>query len=174
MNRIISTLLIVVAILSFAACDDKKDNTQSKITDTTHSAQALTGAIPLDELPLNIKEYIEQKYSGYKIEKATYDPLCSGENAIDVAIAKQNYPNLSLIFLLDGTFVQLEEDIELGKAPSKVMETIKTKYADYQPAAKIERLTLADNSIQFLVDLTKGNLTKEVILREDGAVVCER
>ncbi|MBK6912900.1 MAG: hypothetical protein IPH11_04235 [Ignavibacteriales bacterium] len=93
---------------------------------------------------------------------------------MDIAISKQDSPDYSLIFLFDGTFVQLEEDIDLSKAPAKVLETVKAKYADFQPAHKIESLTLADKSIAYLVDLTKGTLTKEVILKADGTIVCEQ
>lgn len=176
MKRVITFLLFTLALLIFVACNNKKVSTQLKTVspDTTQSFKPLSGEISLDKLPINIKEYVNKHYPGYAIKKAAYDPLCTGEDAMDIAISKQDSPDYSLIFLFDGTFVQLEEDIDLSKAPAKVLETVKAKYADFQPAHKIESLTLADKSIAYLVDLTKGTLTKEVILKADGTIVCEQ
>lgn len=44
--------------------------------------------------------------------------------------------------------------------------------AGYKPASQIERLTLADKSVQYLLDITKGNITKEVIFNADCTVAC--
>jgi len=178
MKRTIIFSLIALAILLVAACSNNKQNESTQLkkvtTDTIQKVKPLSGEISLDKLPNNIKEYVNKNYHGYAIKKASYDPLCTGEDAIDVSIVKKGSKNYSLIFLLDGTFVQLEEDIELSKAPVKVLEILKTKYMDYKPAPKIERLKLANNSIQYLVDLLKDSLAKEVTFNEDGTVVCER
>mgnify|MGYP000873731367 CR=1 FL=1 len=182
MNRTIKMSLITVAVLTFTACNNQqgenKTQKESKgetsvITDTTQNAIPKSGKIALDKLPANIKEYVNQNFQGYSIKSAEYDPLCTGGDAIDVVISKKGSPNYSLIFLLDGTFVQIEEDIDLSKAPSKVLEVVKTKYAGYKPASQIERLTLADKSIQYLLDITRDTITKEVIFKEDGTVICE-
>ncbi|MDO8993452.1 MAG: hypothetical protein Q7U83_10325, partial [Daejeonella sp.] len=101
------------------------------------------------------------------------DPLCKGGDAIDVAISKTGAPNLSLIFTPDGSYVQQEEDVPLTTASAKIKNTLKAKYADYSAGTQIEKLILADNSVQYLVDLSKGSITKEVIFTTDGMVVCE-
>lgn len=132
------------------------------------------GEITLDRLPAGVKEFVSKNYAGYKMVKALSDPLCQGEDAIDVAIAKTGSPNLSLIFKPDGSFVQQEEDVPLSAATDKIRNTLKTKYVGYAAGSQIERLVLADNTVQYMADLTKGSSTKEVIFTAEGIVVCEK
>ena len=177
MNGIIKISLIAITVLTFAACNNGKQNGNTKLntvtTDTAQTTRPLKGEIALEKLPPNIKKYVDQNFQGYVIKSAAYDPLCTGEDAIDVAISKKGSPDYSLIFLLDGTFVQQEEDIDISKAPARILEVVKTKYAGFTPAQQIERLTLADKSTQYLFDLTKDKISKEVIFKEDGTVFCE-
>ncbi|MCA2004363.1 MAG: hypothetical protein LDL01_01085 [Ignavibacterium sp.] len=179
MKKAILLFLTSLILFSFSACKNKEvksENTASNNVTTTNqqTAKTLIGEIPLDKLSNNIKEYINKNYAGYKLTKAAYDPLCTGENAIDVGISKDGSKNFSLIFLLEGTFVQKEEDINLNSAPAKILSTVKEKFSGYKPADKIEKLTIADGTIQYLLDLSKDTLTKEVIFKPDGTVVCER
>jgi hypothetical protein len=127
----------------------------------------------LNKLPAGIKEFIEREYSGYTISGAVSDPLGQGGDAIDVAITKSGVTNLSLNFKPDGSFVQQEEAEPMKTAPDKVRDVIASKYADYKAVDEIEKLQLADKTVQYLVDLSKGNTTKEVIISKEGAIVCE-
>lgn len=147
---------------------DKKD-TAATITTTLPA-----GEITLDRLPAGVKEFVTKNYAGYKMVKAASDPLCQGGDAIDVAIAKTGAPNLSLIFKPDGTYVQQEEDVPLTTATAKIKDALKTKYSEYSAGTQIEKVILADKSVEYLVDLTKGNVSKEVIFTADGIVVCEK
>jgi len=133
----------------------------------------LKGKVALDKLPKNVNDFVNKNYKGYKLVKAAYDPLCKGGNAIDVSISKKNSPKYSLIFLLDGTFVQQEEDIHYAIAPKKVQESIEMNYSKYSYSKQLERLKLADNTVQYLVDIKKEGKDKEVILNSDGVLVCE-
>lgn len=163
--------------------DDKDEATettqQEKMEDDkVNTADAVPPALPageitLDRLPAGVKEFVTKNYPGYAMVKAASDPLCKGGDAIDVAISKTGAPNLSLIFTPDGTYVQQEEDVPLTTASAKIKNTLKAKYADYSAGTQIEKLILADNSVQYLVDLSKGSITKEVIFTTDGTVVCE-
>lgn len=172
------------ALLTFTACNNnskqqsekgnKKDTlSASPIFNDTINTTNTSGIIALNTLPTAIREYVTKNHPGYKMENAAHDPLCQGGDAIDVAITQKDSPSYSLIFKPDGTFVQLEEDIDINKAPAKVLEMVKIKYAGYQPAPQIEKLTLADKSIQYLLDITKKGFTKEVIFNTDGSVACE-
>jgi hypothetical protein len=129
--------------------------------------------IAIDKLPAGVNEFVTKNYPGYQIKSATSDPLCEGGDAIDVAITKSGTPNLSVIFRPDGQFVQQEEDVPLSTASLKISEALKTKYAGYTAGNQIEKLILADKSVQYLVDLTKNKVSKEVIFSAEGNVVCE-
>lgn len=131
------------------------------------------GKIALDKLPVGVMEFIEKQYAGYTISGAASDPLCQGGDAIDVVVTKSGEPSLSLIFKPDGSFVQQEEDVPMKSAPDKVRDAIAAKYADYKVGNQIEKLQLADKTVQYLVDLSKGTTTKEVIFSKEGTIVCE-
>lgn len=147
---------------------------ETKKPDSSNTASVLpAGEITLDRLPAGVKEFVNKNYAGYKMATAASDPLCGGGDAIDVAITKAGAPNLSLIFKPDGTFVQQEEDVPLTTATAKIKNALQSKYADYAAGNQIEKLILADKTVQYLVDLTKGKVSKEVIFNAEGNVVCE-
>ncbi|HKC35788.1 MAG TPA: hypothetical protein VKB95_06985 [Chitinophagaceae bacterium] len=170
--------------LSITSCGNK-GNDKNQVTDTTNNTDSATptdslavevvssGPIAIDNLPASVKPYVEKNFAGYTISNAAHDPLCSGGDAIDVVITKPGQINLSLIFKPDGTFVQKEEDVPLNTAPVKVRDLVKRQYADYKASNQIEKLTLANNTTEYLIDITKGNVSKEVIMTNDGKVVCE-
>ncbi len=150
------------------------DSASLRRTDTASIYIPSPGSnIAIDKLPAGINEFVTKNYSGYQIKSATSDPLCQGGDAIDVAITKSGVPNLSVIFRPDGQFVQQEEDVLLSTAPQKISDALKTKYAGYTAGKQIEKLILADKSVQYLVDLTKNKVSKEVIFSAEGNVVCE-
>ena len=146
---------------------EKVNNTQQQVT------KPLSGKVEIDSLPIQVKEFITQNYKGYTILNAEYDPLCSGADAIDVAVSQKNKPNYSLIFLPNGTFVQQEEDIAFSSAPENVLKSIKDKFSEYKIANQIEKIKLADNTVQYLFDISKNSIVKEVIIDEQGIVICE-
>jgi len=167
------------------SCDNEKNEKEEKEetaeteqaelkADTTNTNTILSdGKIAFDKLPAAAKEFVAKQYAGYTISGAASDPLCQGGDAIDVAVTKPGAPNLSLIFKPDGSFVQQEEDVPMKTAPDKVRDAITAKYADYKAGDQIEKLQLADKTVQYLVDLTKGTTTKEVIFSKEGAIICE-
>lgn len=179
-------LLALTLSFSIISCGnqsaEKKESSETREEEAAESATSdiakvtapsPAGDIALDKLPAGVKEFTEKNYAGYTMVKAAPDPLCQGGDAIDVAITKAGSPNLSLIFKPDGSFVQEEEDVPLSTATDKIRNALKAKYADYSAGNQIEKLTLADKTVQYLVDLTKGTATKEVIFTADGNVVCE-
>lgn len=132
-----------------------------------------TGEIPVENLPAVVTQYIADNHVGYMVKSVAYDPMCNGENAIDVSVVKDGAAGYSLIFTLDGKFVQLEEDVDFALAPDAIKKELKNNYAAYQVAPQIEKLTLANNQTQYLVDITKDGTKKEVIFDTQANVVCE-
>lgn len=185
LKKLILPALAFSLAIFVVSCDNEKNEKEEK-EETAETEQAELkegstktdatlpdGKIALDKLPVAAKEFIEKQYAGYAITGAASDPLCQGGDAIDVAVTKSGAPNLSLIFKPDGSFVQQEEDVPMKTAPDKVRDAITAKYADYKAGDQIEKLQLADKTVQYVVDLTKGTTTKEVIFSKEGAVVCE-
>ena len=178
-------LAIVTGMLILTACNNgnKKQADEKNETGTTEikkdtgvlnvSSASPSTKFTINNLPVGVKEFVSKNYSGYTIVSADSDPLCGGGPAVDVAIKKTGVPNLSLIFKPDGSFVQQEEDVPLSTASDKIRSVLKTKYADYSAGNQIEKLTLVDKTIEYMVDLNKGSVNKEVIFSVDGNIVCE-
>lgn len=185
MKKFLLPALAFSLTVFMVSCDNEKkeknekeesaetEQAELKAEGTSNNATLPDGNIALDKLPAAAKEFIEKQYAGYTITGVASDPLCQGGDAIDVAVTKPGVPNLSLIFKPDGSFVQQEEDVPMKTAPDKVRDAITTKYGDYKAGDQIEKLQLADKTVQYLVDLTKGTTTKEVIFSKEGAIVCE-
>lgn len=180
------TLTVITSMLILTACNNeskekadekneseatemKKDTGLPTVSTTSPSATTYTA----ENLPSGVKEFVSKNYAGYTIVSATPDPLCKGGPAIDVAVTKTGAPDLSLIFTPDGSFVQQEEDVPLSTASDKIRSVIKTKYAGYSAGNQIEKLTLVDKTMEYMVDLNKGSVSKEVIFSVDGNIVCE-
>ena len=147
--------------------DNKQNNKNTSVLDTI---SASWGPIA--------KNYIQSKYPDYKVIQFANDPMCTGEQAIDIAIEKVNMKNtqgdnkLSLIFLTNGDFVQSEINIDIGKAPTIVTDTIKNKYKNYKAGNQLELLVLKNGETQYLADLTENNKTIEVIMDNAGMIKC--
>ena len=154
--------------------DTTADTTSIRNPDTASIQIPPPGVkIAIDKLPTGVSEFVTKNYPGYQIKSAASDPLCGGADAIDVVITKNGEPNLSAIFRPDGQFVQQEEDVPLSTAAQKISDALRTKYSGYTADKQIEKLILADKTVQYLVDLTKGNLSKEVIFNAEDSVMCE-
>lgn len=132
-----------------------------------------TKAASVNNLPDSVRPYVASLYPGYAIVSAVFDPLCGGGPAIDVSIKRKGHPTYSLIFKPSGEFVQREEDVPGSTAPAKVLKAVKKEYAAFKAGRLIEKLTLSDNTVEYLVDLSKGKIQKEVIFSPDGAVICD-
>ncbi|HEY5535889.1 MAG TPA: type I restriction enzyme HsdR N-terminal domain-containing protein [Ignavibacteria bacterium] len=100
---------------------------------------------------------------------------CRIKPNINMVLQNQNHKSYHYteIFKPDGTYIQKEEDIQFKNAPQKVKEAIKTKYGSYNASDQIEKLTFPDNTTQYLIDIDKDTVSKEVILNSDGQIVCE-
>ncbi len=179
-----SLILFMLCIIISCSNNNANRNAEAKSTgrDSLQHVSADTaaihsnfpaGATQLHQLPEEVRNFIKNFYPGYNMIIAVSDPLCQGGDAVDVTIKKKGSPNLSLIFKPDGSFVQQEEDVPLTTAPGKVREALKARYADYSAGNQIERLILADKTVQYMVDLNHLGITKEVIFDTEGNVVCE-
>ena len=182
------TITVVLSMLIFTACNnesnennekaDEKNEVETKDIKKDTAASTVSIASPVttytvNNLPNGVKEFVSKNYAGYKIVSASTDPLCGGGPAVDVTITKTGAPNFSLIFKPDGSYVQQEEDVQFSTAPDKIKSTLRTQFGKYNAGGQIEKLILADKSVQYMVDLTNGKNTKEVIFTVDGNVFCE-
>jgi hypothetical protein len=176
---IIKYIIFAVLICIFLNCgkrvtQQRKNDVKTDSISSVQHIKITNDSVTVNNLPENIKKYIAANYPGYQVNSAMSDPLCQGGDAIDVGLINSAQPNMSLIFKPDGTYIQKETDVPLNTAPAKVKEVMKTSYSSYKASDPIEKITLADNTTQYLIDITKAAVTKEVTLSAEGVVVCER
>ena len=129
--------------------------------------------VSMRNLPDSIRPFIASHYPGYTIAAATYDPLCGGAPAIDVAVRATGMPAYSLIFLPNGNYVQREEEVPLATVPPAVMASVKEKYSDFRIGKQAEKLVLADNSTEYSFDVAKPHNAREAVFSSSGQIVCE-
>ena len=178
----IFAIILVASNIAIAGCGSKKswtgnDNEGSiKQVDSEPTTPNLTlheNAKPLHSLPSNILEFARENYPDYSIISAVSDSLCSESNVIDLAITKTGAPGISLIFKSDGSFLQQEEDVSLSTVPNQIKKVLKSIYREYSAGKEIEKLILADKTEEYLFNLDRGDVSKEVIFKLNGDVVCE-
>jgi len=140
-------------------------NTENKQTTDTVSTERNT------TISQKAQSYINDNYPGYTIVKASDDPMCTGEPAIDV-LMKKNQDIISLIFSPDGDFLQSEVDVNYSEAPQEIDSMLKSEFSEYTASEQIEKLTLPNGENQYLVDITKGKESREVIFDAAANIVC--
>ena len=155
-------LLLLGGLVSFSACE--KDGEGLEEGDP----------VKVTDLPQGVFDYATANYPGYTVASAASDPLCQGGDAYDVKLTKSGSPDVTLIFTTDGTFVQKEEELNFADLPQAAKDYITANFAGWTPASLAEKFILADGSIQYQSDLTKGSSSKELILKEDGTLFCEK
>ena len=177
----IFAIILVASNIAIAGCssksswtgDDETSIKQVSSDSTTFNSTLHKNAKPLHSLPSNILEFARGNYPGYSIIGAVSDSLCNESNVIDLAITKTGAPDLSLIFKSDGSFLQQEEDVSLSTVPDQIKKVLKSIYREYSAEKQIEKLILADKTVEYLFDLNRGDVSKELIFKLNGDVVCE-
>ena len=182
------SLMMVAGLLTITSCvenkkhnEDQDEKTEQK--DERHEKAETSNEdnenetensknVDVASLPQSVRDYVNTNFGGYTIGSADHDPMCTGEDAIEVVIKKANATDYALIFSPDWKFIQLEEDVDFSVAPAIINDVLKKDFADYTASKQIEKLTMADKSTHFLVDVTKGKTSKEVIFDDQGKVVC--
>jgi len=175
-THIIKYSFLVACFLVLSGCGKKQIVQSEKFIDSSKQIQKLlidVNTVSADNLPKCIKDFVALNYKGYEITDASSDPLCQGGDAIDVSIEKEGQRPYSLIFKPDCTYVQKEEDMPNDSIPVKVKEILKIKYGSYFISDEIEKIILADNTPQYLIDLQKDTTYLEVLFTPDGLIVCE-
>jgi len=131
------------------------------------------GGIPVDSLPAAITGYITSSFAGYTIRHAEFDSLCPNGRVYEITIDKMMTPPVELYFDLATVFLMRADQVRAGDLPQAVKASISSGYTGFFPM-KTEKLTLADGSVQYLVDLSKPHTMKTVRFAADGTVICER
>jgi hypothetical protein len=128
--------------------------------------------IPVDSLPVMITDYIAANFAGYSVMHAEYDTLCPEGAVTEVMIGISSSEPIKLVFDSNNAFLMQASRILYSTVPQAVKDSISANYATYQVSNKSEKLTLADNSIQYSVYVRLNADRKKVRLTELGIMIC--
>ena len=134
------------------------------------------GEIAITGLPTAITNYVKTNYTDYTIDEAQKDTLCNGIAGIEVELEKKGAADISLFFNNENAFILKEEDIKYSTLPTNVSAFISNNYPNYEMPKKAEKITLADGTIQYEVDLKEKTtkIEKEVLINAEGtSKICE-
>ena len=81
---------------------------------------------------------------------------------------------MKLYFDASSAYLMKDSRILFTDVPQAVKDYILANYSGYETCNRATKLTLADNSLQFIVYLHAGQIRKNVRLKGDGTVVCEK
>ena len=143
----------------------------------TVSCRSSEVVIPTDSLPDAIKNYIATNYGGYTIDEAQRDTLCNGMTGIEVELEKRGAAEIALFFNTENAFIQKEEEINYRDLPSSVKAFISTNFNNYNTDDEADKITLANGTIQYEVELKEKTtkVEKDVVINSDGTLkICER
>jgi hypothetical protein len=152
---------LVLCTVFFTACDKNKDDS----------------GIDIATLPAAITSYVNTNYTGYTIEEAQKDTLCSGMAGIEIELEKRNSEDITLFFSNENAYILKEEDLKYSALPANVQAFFSTNYPNYELPKEAEKTTLANGTTQFEVDLKEKTtkIEKEVTTNFEGSLkVCER
>lgn len=128
--------------------------------------------IPVDSLPVMIIDYIAANFAGYSVMHAEYDTLCPEGAVKEVMISLSSSEPLKLVFDANDIFLMQASRMFYSTVSQTVKDYIMTNYATYQVSGKSEKLTLADNSVQYSVYIRFDAARKKVRLTNAGMLVC--
>ena len=137
-----------------------------------HHGAAEGNEIPVDSLSVMITDYIAANFSGYSVINAEYDTLCPDGIVKEVMIDISSSEPLKLVFDANDTFLLQASRALYLTMPQVVKDYITSNYATYQVSSKSEKLTLADNSVQYSVYIRLDADRKKVRLTDAGILVC--
>ena len=157
-------IIITITLLSanhFTSCDKENDE----------------HGIDIKTLPAAVVTYINTNFAGYTIDEAQKDTLCNGTVGIEVALEKKNADDIELFFNNENTYILKEEEIKYSALPASVHAFFSTNYPNYKLPKDAEKITLANGTVQYEVDLEEKTTkkAKEAVTNADGsAKICER
>ena len=133
--------------------------------------------INITSLPTPITTYIAINYPGYHLDEAQKDTLCNGTAGIEVELEKKGAEDISLFFNNENVFVLKEAEIKYRDLPTAVQSYITTNYPNFKLPEEADKITLANNTIQYEVDIKEKTtkIEKEIVINSDGtSKICAR
>ncbi|NVN94641.1 MAG: PepSY-like domain-containing protein [Bacteroidetes bacterium] len=140
-----------------------------------HSGQGHHGnGISINSLSTDILNYISTNYSGYSALHAEMDTMCQFGNITEVMIGISGSNPVKLVFDTTNIFVLKAERITVSNIPQAVIDAITNIYTAYNIKPIAEKFTLADSSIGYNIYINQLLIRKQITIKSDATIVCEK
>ncbi len=116
------------------------------------------------DVPAKVKEAFAKKYAGSKAKE------WEKEGADYEVEFDLNKVESSAVFLVDGTFKELEQEIKLSELPKAASDYCTKNYAGYK-LTEAEKITDASGKVMFEAEMEKGKEHFDVIFDDKGAFI---
>lgn len=130
--------------------------------------------ISVDSLSADILNYISTNYSGYSALHAEIDTMCQFGNVTEVMIGISGSSPVKLVFDTANVFVLKAERISLSGIPQAVIDAITNTYTAFTIKPMAEKFTLADSSIEYNIFINQSSNRKQITIKADATIVCEK
>ena len=125
-----------------------------------------------DSLSDVIKTYIMVNYADYTIINGQKDTLCHTGAVTSVMLEKSDTIHLKLFFDASNLFLMTGNRIHYKDVPQVVKDYIRVNYSGYHVYPGTEILTIADNSIRYVIYLDQQHTRTRVVTGTDATLIC--
>jgi len=139
-----------------------------------HSHGNHANEISIDSLSSDILNYISTNYFGYSALHTEIDTMCQFGNVTEVMIGISGSTPVKLVFDTANVFVLKAERIAVSSIPQSVINSNTNTYVGFTIKPIAEKLTLADNSVEYNIFISQLLIRKQITIKSDATIVCEK
>jgi hypothetical protein len=128
---------------------------------------SLTAFAKETNVPQVVKDTFTKLYP--KVTDAKWE---EDEKNIFEAEFKENGKEITLFFNNQGTLIETETTIQISVLPANIEKVVNKKFAGYI-IAEAAKIVDQNGKVAYEIDITKGQLKKEVLFDKDGKFIKE-
>lgn len=155
---------LVLGVLSLTACTELTNVINDNNMDDINTSLLSTSAM----------DYITANYPNYVIDDVDNDIDCNGTSIIEIEL-KAGFNEIELVFDTEDNFLYEVSEIRASDLPTAVTNSIATNFPNYiLDDNEADKLTMADGSLRYEVELESVQDDLEVVFGADGTVICQQ
>lgn len=128
--------------------------------------------VKIADLPASIQAWISNNHPGFTADEAENEVLCDGTKVFAVEAEKGEEEEIQLTFDTNGAFLFSQTEVAVADLPTAVSAGAAKKYAG-QAISEAVKMSMADGSTRYEVELGSGKSEKGVVFDNEGIFLCE-
>lgn len=128
----------------------------------------------LGNMPDTIRNYLQSNFQGLHIQSVEIEDLCDHSYVIDVELEGNGSQKVEVYFSLDWTLLFVSHQINRNELPDAVINNLNAVYPGFSfDDDKLYRWDMADGSTQFELEIETDDDDFELVVAQDGTILCE-